>query len=107
MEYKLPTFLLWDFSLFVIKEKAEIFQQLEVDMKEGKVIISKRIIFYNKYTKFKTNKKILFNVQKIKKNLDLKYIVIDIIEVKAALIFWLSIKEINKKNIIRKRMRRI
>ena len=61
-EFGFATFSTGDLLRGVVKEqKAEGWQQLEADMKEGKLISSERVLFYLKDAILKSdNKKILY-----------------------------------------------
>ena len=88
-EFKFATFSTGDLLRGVVKEKkGEGWEQLEADMKEGKLISSERVPFYLKDAILKSeNKKILVDgYRRNKENMDVwEKMMTDVVEVKAAL----------------------
>ena len=100
-KFKFATFSTGDLLRAVVKEKkAEGWQQLDADMKEGKLISSERVLFYLKDAILKSeNKKILVDgLPRNQENLDVwNKTMKDVVDVKAALFFDCSAEEMKKR----------
>ena len=100
-EFKFATFSTGDLLRGVVKEKkAEGWEQLEADMKEGKLISSERVLFYLKDAILKSNsKKILVDgLPRNQENLDVwNKTMNDVVDVRAALFFDCSAEEMKKR----------
>ena len=100
-EFKFTTFSTGDLLRGVVKEKkAEGWEKLEADMKEGKLISSERVLFYLKDAILKSeNKKILVDgYPRNQENMDVwNKMMTDVVEVKAALFFDCSAEEMKKR----------
>ena len=100
-EFGFATFSTGDLLRGVVKEqKAEGWQQLEADMKEGKLISSERVLFYLKDAILKSdNKKILVDgYPRNQENMDVwEKVMKDVVEVKAALFFDCPAEEMKRR----------
>ena len=100
-KFKFATFSTGDLLRGVVKEKkAEGWEQLDADMKEGKLISSERVLFYLKDAILKSdNKKILVDgYPRNQENMDVwNKMMTDVVEVKAALFFDCSAEEMKKR----------
>ena len=100
-EFKFATFSTGDLLRAVVKEKkAEGWQQLDADMKEGKLISSERVLFYLKDAILKSNsKKILVDgLPRNQENLDVWNKTMNgVVDVRAALFFDCSAEEMKKR----------
>ena len=100
-EFGFATFSTGDLLRGVVKEKkAEGWQQLESDMKEGKLISSERVLFYLKDAISKSaNKKILVDgYPRNQENMDVwDKVMKDAVDVKAALFFDCPAEEMKKR----------
>ena len=105
-QFKFATFSTGDLLRGVVKEKkAKGWEQLDADMKEGKLISSERVLFYLKDAILKSdNKKILVDgYPRNKENMDVwDKMMSDAVEVKAALFFDCSAEEMKKRILGRK-----
>ena len=105
-EFGFATFSTGDLLRQVVKEKkAEGWQQLESDMKEGKLISSERVLFYLKDAISKsTNKKILVDgYPRNQENMDVwDKVMKDAVDVRAALFFDCPAEEMKKRILGRK-----
>ena len=105
-EFGFATFSTGDLLRGVVKEKkAEGWQQLESDMKEGKLISSERVLFYLKDAISKSsNKKILVDgYPRNQENMDVwDKVMKDAVDVKAALFFDCPAEEMKKRILGRK-----
>ena len=100
-ELGFATFSTGDLLRGVVKEqKAEGWEQLAADMKEGKLISSERVLFYLKDAIMKSdNKKILVDgYPRNQENMDVwEKVMKDVVEVKAALFFDCPAEEMKKR----------
>ena len=100
-EFGFATFSTGDLLRGVVKEqKAEGWEQLAADMKEGKLISSERVLFYLKDAIMKSdNKKILVDgYPRNQENMDVwEKVMKDVVEVKAALFFDCPAEEMKKR----------
>ena len=100
-ELGFATFSTGDLLRGVVKEqKAEGWEQLAADMKEGKLISSERVLFYLKDAIMKSdNKKILVDgYPRKQENMDVwDKVMKDVVEVKAALFFDCPAEEMKKR----------
>ena len=100
-EFGFATYSTGDLLRGVVKEKkAEGWQQLEADMKEGKLISSERVLFYLKDAILKSkNKKILVDgYPRNQENMDVwDKMMKDVVDVKAALFFDCPAEEMKKR----------
>ena len=100
-ELGFATFSTGDLLRGVVKEqKAEGWEQLAADMKEGKLISSERVLFYLKDAIMKSdNKKILVDgYPRNQENMDVwNKMMTDVVEVKAALFFDCPAEEMKKR----------
>ena len=100
-QFNFASFSTGDLLRGIVKEKkAEGWEQLEADMKEGKIISSERVFFYLKDAILKSeNKKIL--VDGFPRNQESVILwnkmMPDVVEVKAALFFDCSVEEMKKR----------
>ena len=100
-QFNFASFSTGDLLRGIVKEKkAEGWEQLEADMKEGKLISSERVFFYLKDAILKSeNKKIL--VDGFPRNQESVILwnkmMPDVVEVKAALFFDCSVEEMKKR----------
>ena len=105
-EFGFATFSTGDLLRQVVKEKkAEGWQQLESDMKEGKLISSERVLFYLKDAISKSpNKKILVDgYPRNQENMDVwDKVMKDAVDVRAALFFDCPAEEMKKRILGRK-----
>ena len=108
-DFNVATFSTGELLRNIVKEKkVDGWEQLEEDMKEGKLINSERIIFYLKDAIIKSDKKIIFidGFPRNKENIDIwDKIMPDITDIKAVLFFDCS-HEIMKKRIYGRKDRR-
>ena len=85
----------------VVKEKkAEGWEQLDADMKEGKLISSERVLFYLKDAILKSDKKIILvdGYPRNQENMDVwNKMMPEVVDVKAALFFDCSAEEMKKR----------
>ena len=104
-EFKFATFSTGDLLRGVVKEqKAEGWEQLAADMKEGKLISSERVLFYLKDAILKSdNKKILVDgYPRNQENMDVwEKVMKDVVDVKAALFFDCPAEEMKKRILAR------
>ena len=104
-EFKFATFSTGDLLRGVVKEqKAEGWEQLAADMKEGKLISSERVLFYLKDAIMKSeNKKILVDgYPRNQENMDVwDKVMKDVVDVKAALFFDCPAEEMKKRILAR------
>ena len=100
-EFGFATFSTGDLLRGVVKEqKAEGWQQLEADMKEGKLISSERVLFYLKDAMLKSDKKkiLVDGYPRNQENMDVwDKVMKDVVEVKAALFFGCPAEEMKKR----------
>ena len=100
-ELGFATFSTGDLLRGVVKEqKAEGWEQLAADMKEGKLISSERVLFYLKDAIMKSdNKKILVDgYPRNQENMDVwEKVMKDVVDVKAALFFDCPAEEMKKR----------
>ena len=100
-ELGFATFSTGDLLRGVVKEKkAEGWEQLDADMKEGKLISSERVLFYLKDAILKSdNKKILVDgYPRNQENMDVwDKVMKDVVDVKAALFFDCPAEEMKKR----------
>ena len=100
-EFGFATFSTGDLLRVVVKEqKAEGWQQLEADMKEGKLISSERVLFYLKDAMLKSDKKkiLVDGYPRNQENMDVwDKVMKDVVEVKAALFFDCPAEEMKKR----------
>ena len=104
-EFNFATFSTGDLLRGVVKEqKAEGWEQLAADMKEGKLISSERVLFYLKDAIMKSeNKKILVDgYPRNQENMDVwDKVMKDVVDVKAALFFDCPAEEMKKRILAR------
>ena len=100
-KFGFATYSTGDLLRGVVKEKkAEGWQQLEADMKEGKLISSERVLFYLKDAILKSDKKIILvdGYPRNQENMDVwDKMMKDVVDVKAALFFDCPTEEMKKR----------
>ena len=100
-EFGFATFSTGDLLRGVVKEqKAEGWEQLAADMKEGKLISSERVLFYLKDAMLKSDKKkiLVDGYPRNQENMDVwNKMMTDVVEVKAALFFDCSAEEMKRR----------
>ena len=105
-EFDFATFSTGDLLRGVVKEqKAEGWQQLEADMKEGKLISSERVLFYLKDAMLKSDKKkiLVDGYPRNQENMDVwDKVMKDAVDVRAALFFDCPAEEMKKRILGRK-----
>ena len=101
-DFNFATFSTGELLRNVVKEKkADGWEKLEADMKEGKLISSERVLFYLKDAIIKSDKEIIFidGYPRNKENIDIwDKLMPDIVDIKAVLFFDCS-HEMMKKRI--------
>ena len=100
-DFNFVTFSTGDLLRHVVKEKTEGWEQLDLDMKEGNLISSERVLFYLKDAILKSDKKIIFidGYPRNQENVDAwNKFMSNFIDIKAVLFFDCS-HELMKKRI--------